>query len=132
MQTDEFKTAPVSQSAAETDQPEMAVDLLRRVIVGLVRREGLALSTQQFGVFMACYMCPEAATLRGLVQELDLPRAVVARALDKLAELDLVRREPDPRDSRNQFLLHTEMGRKMVTDLHQMTEAAASDLGITE
>ena len=47
-------------------------------------------------------------------------------------ELDLVRREPDPRDSRNQFLLHTEMGRKMVTDLHQMTEAAASDLGITE
>lgn len=132
MQSDEVKSVVTHVDPSEAEQPELAVDLLRRVIVGLVRREGLALSTQQFGVFMACYLCPEAATLRGLVQELDLPRAVVARALDKLTELDLIRREPDPRDSRNQFLTHTELGQKMVVDPHQMTEAAANDLTLND
>jgi DNA-binding MarR family transcriptional regulator len=75
------------------------------------------LSTQQFGVFLACYLCDEANTLRGLVQELDMPRLVVGRSLDKLVELDLIEREPDLRDTRNQILHQTEAGRRMLADL---------------
>ncbi len=99
---------------------EIAVTLLRHIVVGLVRRDGIALSTQQFGVFLACYLCAEATTLRGLVQELDLPRTVVMRSLDKLSELELIRRIPDERDSRNQLMELTEHGHAMLTDLHRM------------
>jgi DNA-binding MarR family transcriptional regulator len=106
-----------TQDFAETD---FAVDLLRHVVVGMVRKEGIALSTQQFGIFMACYLCPEAATMRGLVQEMEMPRLVVLRALEKLAELDLIRRESDPRDSRNQFLLHTSSGKALLAELHHL------------
>ena len=108
-----------SHSANHTS-PEIAADLLRHIVVGLVRRDGIALSTQQFGVFLACYLCPEAGTLRGLVQELDMPRLVVLRALDKLFELKLINRIPDTRDNRNQIIQQTEEGRVMLADLHRM------------
>ncbi len=111
---------------ASIDHPEMAVNLLRHVVVGLVRRDGIALSTQQFGVFLACYLCKEANTLRGLVQELDMPRLVVARAMDKLVELDLIRREPDLRDTRNQIIHHTEAGQKMLVDLGALASGVSA------
>ena len=114
----------MDQDPVNTNQTDIAVELLRHVVVGLVRRDGIALSTQQFGVFLACYLCPEAGTMRGLVQELELPRTVVVRALDKLAELELIRREPDPRDSRNQLLHHTPAGNALLDDLHTMTNEA--------
>ncbi len=103
---------------------EVAEELLRHVVVSLVRRDGIALSTQQFGVFLACYLCEEAKTVRGLVQELEIPRLVVSRALDKLTELDLIRREPDPRDARNQRLIQTTAGHEMLSELHRMTAEA--------
>ena len=115
-----------SNAMADTD---FAVDLLRHVVVGLVRREGIALSKQQFGVYLACYLCPEAATMRGLVQEMEMPRLIVMRALEKLAELDLIRREPDPRDSRNQILHHTQTGQAMLADLHSLT-AGVNELSV--
>jgi DNA-binding MarR family transcriptional regulator len=107
----------MDQDISESDGSDFAAALLRHVVVGMVRKEGIALSTQQFGVFLACYLCPEASTMRGLVQELEMPRLVVMRALEKLAELDLIRREPDPRDSRNQHLHHTKSGRAMLEEL---------------
>ncbi len=111
----------MDQDTTASQDADFAVDLLRHVVVSLVRREGIALSTQQFGVFLACYLCPEAATMRGLVQEMEMPRLIVMRALEKLAELDLIRREPDPRDSRNQILHHTQTGQSMLADLHEVS-----------
>jgi hypothetical protein len=35
--------------------PDVAAAMLREVIVGLVRRDGPALSAHQFGVFLTCY-----------------------------------------------------------------------------
>ena len=113
--------ATMEQNTSDSAGTDFAVDLLRHVVVGMVRKEGIALSTQQFGVFLACYLCPEATTMRGLVQELEMPRLVVMRALEKLAELDLIRREPDQRDSRNQHLRHTQSGRAMLEELQQLT-----------
>ncbi|MDR3523098.1 MAG: helix-turn-helix domain-containing protein [Acetobacteraceae bacterium] len=113
--------SPMDQDTTASQDADFAVDLLRHVVVSLVRREGIALSTQQFGVFLACYLCPEAATMRGLVQEMEMPRLIVMRALEKLAELDLIRREPDPRDSRNQILHHTQTGQSMLADLHEVS-----------
>ena len=114
----------MEQESEAGSRIDIAVELLRHVVVSLVRRDGIALSTQQFGVFLACYLCEEAKTIRGLVQELEMPRLVVMRSLDKLAELDLIRREPDPRDTRNHVLIHTPSGHEMLSDLHRMTAEA--------
>jgi DNA-binding MarR family transcriptional regulator len=110
----------MDQETSHPTSPELAIDLLRHIVVAFVRRDGIALSTQQFGIFLACYLCPEATTLRGLVQELDLPRTLVLRALEKLAEIGLILRSPDARDSRNQILEHTKAGLAMLNDLHNM------------
>ena len=112
----------MEQDTSEPAGSDFAVELLRHVVVGMVRKEGIALSTQQFGVFLACYLCPEATTMRGLVQELEMPRLVVMRALEKLAELDLIRREPDQRDNRNQHLHHTKSGRAMLEELQLLAD----------
>jgi len=112
----------MTDQTAPEPTPDLAIDLLRHVMVSLVRRDGIALTTQQFGVFLACYLCPEADSLRGLVQELDLPRMVVLRAVDKLTELGLITCAADPRDSRNQFMRQTDRGLAMLQDLRSMTE----------
>jgi len=97
--------------------PDLAVGILRDVIVNLVRRDGPALSAHQFGVFLTCYLREGDHTVRGLAAELKVSKSVITRALDKLGDLDLARRRPDPADRRSVLVDRTETGRALLTEL---------------
>ena len=75
---------------------EQRTDVLRQTIVSLVRRAGPDLSARQLGVFLTSYLEDEAQTVRGLAAKLAVSKPAITRALDRLAEFDLVRRKTDP------------------------------------
>ena len=105
--------------------PEQAVSILREVIVSLVRRDGPALSSHQLAVYLTCYMKDQDHTVRGLAADLNVSKSVITRALDKLGELDLARRQPDPSDRRSILVERTQAGRRLLEDLQGMAQSAA-------
>ncbi len=105
--------------------PELAVDVLRDVIVSLVRRDGPALSSHQFGVYLTCYLKDGDHTVRGLAQELGVSKSVITRALDKLGALELAERRTDPADRRSVIVERTAAGNAMLQDLRNIAAATA-------
>jgi DNA-binding MarR family transcriptional regulator len=105
--------------------PELAVDVLRDVIVSLVRRDGPALSSHQFGVYLTCYLKDGDHTVRGLASELGVSKSVITRALDKLGDLELAQRRVDPADRRSVIVERTDAGRAMLDDLRNIATATA-------
>ena len=85
-------------ASTNTDQ---LIGVLRDTIVGLVRRDGVDLSSRQLGVFLTCYLRDGGHTVRGLAAELNVSKPAITRALDRLGELDLARRKVDPLDRRS-------------------------------
>src|SRR6476660_1464944 len=93
-----------------TESVEQRVDVLRQTIVALVRRDGPDLTARQLGVFLTCYLEGEAQTVRGLAAKLNVAKPAITRALDRLAEFDLVRRKQDPLDRRSVLVQRTVPG----------------------
>jgi DNA-binding MarR family transcriptional regulator len=91
--------------------------MLRDVVVGLVRRDGPALSAHQFGVFLTCYTVERDHTVRGLAADLKVSKSVITRALDKLSELGLAQRRPDPADRRSVLVARTEQGHQLIAEV---------------
>jgi DNA-binding MarR family transcriptional regulator len=108
--------------------PDLAVDILREVIVTLVRKDGPALSSHQFGVFLTCYLKDGDHTVRGLAQELQVSKSVITRALDRLGELELAARRVDPRDRRSVIVMRTPAGTSMINDLREIATSSAVTL----
>jgi DNA-binding MarR family transcriptional regulator len=104
--------------------PDLAVGILREVIVALVRKDGPALSTHQLGVFLTCYLKDGDHTVRGLAAELNVSKSVITRALDKLGELDLAQRRPDPSDRRSVLVERTGPGRALIEELKSISVVA--------
>lgn len=102
------------------------VGIFRDAIVALVRREGRDLSTRQLAVFLTCYLEDEAQTVRGLAAELHVSRPAVTRVLDRLSELDLVRRKADPRDRRSVLVHRTARGAAFLRSITKATMAGAA------
>ena len=103
--------------------PDMSVDVLREVVVTLIRRERPVLSTHQFGVFLTCYLHNADHTVRGLADHLHVSKSVITRALDKLTDLGLAVRRPDPSDGRSVLVDRTPEGSAMMQDLTDIAEA---------
>lgn len=101
--------------------PDLAVGILREVIVALVRKDGPALSTHQLGVFLTCYLVAGDHTVRGLAADLNVSKSVITRALDKLGELDLAKRRPDPADRRSVLVERTGPGRALIDELRMIS-----------
>src|ERR1700723_2130354 len=109
-------------AASNTDQ---LIGVLRDTIVGLVRRDGVDLSSRQLGVFLTCYLRDGGHTVRGLASELNVSKPAITRALDRLGELDLARRKVDPLDRRSVLVQRTPKGSAFLRDLRTiMTEAS--------
>lgn len=105
--------------------PDRAVLILREVIVALVRRDGPALSAHQLGVYLTCYLVDADHTVRGLAADLNVSKSVITRALDKLGDLDLARRKPDPSDRRSVLVERTPGGRKLLAELRGLAAEAS-------
>jgi DNA-binding MarR family transcriptional regulator len=94
--------------------------MLREVIVALVRRDGPALSAHQLGVYLTCYLDDGDHTVRGLASRLSVSKSVITRALDKLTELELARRRPDPADRRSVLVERTQAGHALLDELRRI------------
>jgi DNA-binding MarR family transcriptional regulator len=99
--------------------------ILRDTVVGTVRRDGPDLSARQFGVFLVCYLEDAQHTVRDLAARLDVSKPAITRSLDRLEELGLARRGPDPRDRRSVLVLRTRKGQDLLTDIRSLMAAAA-------
>ena len=114
--------------AAATPVSDQMVGILRDTIVALVRRDGPDLSARQLGVFLTCYLNDGAHTVRGLAQELNVSKPAITRALDRLSELDYVRRKVDPSDRRSVLVQRTVKGAAFLRETrHIMTDALSSN-----
>ena len=103
---------------------DQLVGILRDTIVSLVRRDGVDLSARQLGVFLTCYLNEGGHTVRGLAHELNVSKPAITRALDRLTELDFVRRKADPADRRSVLVQKTTKGAAFLRETrHIMTEA---------
>ncbi len=101
--------------------------MLRDVVVGLVRRDGPALSAHQFGVFLTCYTVARDHTVRGLAADLKVSKSVITRALDKLSELGLAQRRPDLADRRSVLVALTAQGHGLIEEITGAAVGAARD-----
>lgn len=109
--------------------PDKLLGILRDTIVGTVRRDGPDLSARQFGVFLICYIEDAQHTVRGLAARLEVSKPAITRSLDRLEELGLARRAPDPRDRRSVLVTRTRKGSELLTDLRDLLVAATKTKG---
>src|ERR1700744_3861401 len=113
--------------AVASTNSDQLIGILRDTIVGLVRRDGVDLSSRQLGVFLTCYLREGGYTVRGLAADLNVSKPAITRALDRLGELDLARRKIDPLDRRSVLVQRTLKGAAFLRDLRSiMNEAATS------
>jgi DNA-binding MarR family transcriptional regulator len=109
----------------EGSSPELAVMMLREVIVALVRRDGPALSAHQLAVYLTCYLKNTDHTVRGLAADLNVSKSVITRSLDKLGEMELTRRAPDPSDRRSILVERTSKGSQLLAELRGIVTEVA-------
>jgi DNA-binding MarR family transcriptional regulator len=96
---------------------EHLVRVLQETIIALVRRDGADLSSRQLGVMLTSYLTDGPHTVRGLALKLNVSKPAITRALDRLGELDLARRKPDPSDRRSVLVQRTPKGNAFMRDL---------------
>jgi DNA-binding MarR family transcriptional regulator len=104
-------------AASNVDQ---LLSTLRDTIVGTVRRDGPDLSARQFGILLITYLSDGPHTVRGLAAQLEISKPAITRSLDRLVELNLAKRGPDPRDGRSVLVLRTMEGTAFMSDLRNM------------
>jgi DNA-binding MarR family transcriptional regulator len=96
------------------------VNILCQTVAELVREEGRDLTARQLAVFLTCYLASDKQTVRGLAAQLRIGRPPVTRALDRLEELDLARRQPDQADRRSVLVHRTVQGEAFLRDLSKI------------
>ena len=114
----------------DTEDPLLGI--LRHSIIGLVRREGPDLTARQLATFLVCYLASEIQTVRGLAAKLSISKPAVSRALDRLEEFSLIRREDDPRDRRSVLIRRTRRGLSLLRELGRIMEKASVKAHRTE
>ena len=118
------KTPPPSQSGivrtiADPRKPPMkasrltsiqTLTLWRDVTVAAVAGELPDLSARQLAVVLCVYMEEGPHTVRSLAARLNVTKAVISRAIDRLTSYGYVLRADDPRDKRSIVLRRTADG----------------------
>ena len=109
---------------ANNNGAEHLIRVLQETIVTLVRRDGADLSSRQLGVMLISYLTDGPHTVRGLAAKLNVSKPAITRALDRLADLDLARRKPDPSDRRSVLVQRTPKGNAFLRELRNTILAA--------
>lgn len=108
-----------------TMSAEQMVGILHNTTVALVRRPGPDLTARQLAMFLSCYLEATPQTVRGLAAHLRVSKPAVTRAVDRLAEFDLIRRKRDPADRRSVQMVRTLKGNAFLRDLTKIMGEAA-------
>jgi DNA-binding MarR family transcriptional regulator len=105
-----------------------SLDLWRRAIVTSVRRDAPDLSARQMAMLLTVYLTRPPHTVRGLANILKVSKPAVTRALDRLAELQLVRRKVDDEDRRSVLIQRTVRGSIFLREFAELIVDAADSL----
>lgn len=122
-------------SAGETIlelSPVKSLDLWRLSITESVRRESPDLSARQMALLLTVYLTPPPHTVRGLAEILAVSKPAVTRALDRLSELELLRRKIDETDRRSVLVQRTVRGSVFLREFGEIISAAAQTLEADE
>ncbi|MCT6879475.1 MAG: MarR family transcriptional regulator [Commensalibacter sp.] len=108
---------------------ERLINILRYTVVEMVRSDGTDLSARQMAVFLTCYLNEGSQTVRGLSAILNVSKPAITRALDRLGELDLIRRKFDPMDRRSVLVQRTLKGNAYLSEIQNiMVEATKEEV----
>jgi DNA-binding MarR family transcriptional regulator len=105
-----------------------ALELWRGVTIGGLRRSQPDLTTRQLALLLQVYLQPPPHTVRGLARELNMSKPAVTRALDRLGDLDFVRRKRDERDKRNVLVQRTVAGSVFLREFADVVGEVADEL----
>jgi len=108
--------------------PVKALDLWRLSITESVRRESPDLSARQMALLLTVYLTPPPHTVRGLSETLAVSKPAVTRALDRLSELELLRRKIDESDRRSVLIQRTVKGSVFLREFGEIISASAQAL----
>ena len=110
--------------AVEFDELK-ALDIWRRAIVESVRVDAPDLSARQMSLLLTVYLTPAPHTVRGLAELLKVSKPAITRAVNRLTELEMVRRKPDPDDKRSVLIQRTVRGSVFLREFGELIVAAA-------
>ncbi len=96
------------------------LELLRGAVVEGVRRDSPDLTARQLAVLLIVYISEPPHTVRGLASALNVSKPAITRALDRLGELNLIRRRVDEADRRNVLIQRTVPGAVFVTEYAEL------------
>lgn len=86
-------------------------------VVGLCRNDDQDLTARQLGVLLTVITKPGPHTVRGMATALNVNKPAITRALDRLSELCLVKREMDPADRRSVLVVAQSGGHRVVAGI---------------
>lgn len=93
-----------------------ALSVWHRITVRALRELPYDLSSRQTGVLLTVYLTQPPHTIRNLAERLGISKPAICRAVDALAQLDLIKRKKDEEDRRNVFIQRTVSGSVFLSD----------------
>lgn len=107
-----------------------ALDLWRRATLTSVRRDAPDLSARQMALLLTVYLTPPPHTVRGLAETLKVSKPAITRALDRLSDIELIRRKPDEQDRRSVLIQRTVRGSVFLREFAELIAEAAKELDL--
>ena len=105
-----------------------ALDIWRRALSASVRLEAPDLSARQMSILLTVYLTPPPHTVRGLAELLAISKPAVTRAIDRLTEIEFVRRKVDEQDRRSVLVQRTVRGSVFLHEFGELIVGAAREL----
>lgn len=101
-----------------------SLNVWRKVLVNSVRSKGPDLSSRQLALMLTVYLEEGPHTVRGLASYLNISKPAISRALDRLGELNFVKRRRDEKDKRNVLVQRTVKGSIFLVDFAESIQTA--------
>ena len=102
-----------------------ALNIWRRAIVASVRADAPDLSARQMTLLLTVYLTPQPHTVRGLATLMNVSKPAITRAVNRLVELQLVRRNTDENDRRSVLIQRTVSGSVFLREFGELIGGAA-------
>ena len=105
-----------------------ALDLWRRALVASVRLAAPDLSARQMSILLTVYLTPPPHTVRGLAGGRNISKPAVTRAIDRLTEIEFVRRKVDEQDRRSVLVQRTVRGSVFLREFGELIVTAGKQI----